>query len=88
MTDNQKKNLKVVSLVNAGILLLMVLICLIPGQGVFSFLLGALGGVGNLICMIIGIAKKHPEIWVSNIIWLLLLPIIGFGCCAATVSLH
>ena len=82
------KTARIINIVNVVVLLLMLAVCLVEEGGFISFLLGCLMGMGNFICMIIFITRKEPAAYISNIIWMLLMPIIGFGCCAATFELH
>ncbi|MGZ3899446.1 MAG: hypothetical protein ACXVNM_06835 [Bacteroidia bacterium] len=79
----QNKGVKIVNIVNGCVLAVMLLLCLIDGGGILSFFVGALMSLYNLISMIIYITQKNVMAYVSNIIWMLLMPIIGFGCCAA-----
>ncbi|MCE3258443.1 MAG: hypothetical protein K0S12_84 [Bacteroidetes bacterium] len=88
-TPGPNRAARIINIVNGAGLALMLLLCLIPDAGgFFSFLLGCVLGLGNFICMIIQITHKNVAAYVSNIIWMLLMPIVGFGCCAATFSLH
>lgn len=76
------RSTKLINVINLVILLLMVLMCLIEKEaGIYSFVLGLFAGGINLVMMIVYIAKKNLA-WISCIIWLMLFPIIGFGCCA------
>lgn len=82
------KATRIINIINVVVLLLMFAVCLIEEGGIISFFLGCAMGMGNFISMIIFITRKEPGAYISNIIWMLLMPIIGFGCCAATFELH
>jgi hypothetical protein len=88
MTDLQKRNVRMVNGINIAILLLLASCCLVKDGGIITFFGGVVIGFANFICMIVCITQRKPEVWISNIIWMLLMPIIGFGCCAATVNFH
>ncbi|MBA3665305.1 MAG: hypothetical protein H0W61_13995 [Bacteroidetes bacterium] len=72
---------KTINIVNAVILAVMLLLCL-TDSGVLSSFIGAVMAVYNMISMIAYIVRKNPYAYISNIIWMLVMPIIGFGCCA------
>jgi hypothetical protein len=78
---------RIVNIVNACALVLMLLLCLTKEGGFFAFFVGLGMGVYNLISMIVFIVQKNVFAFVSNIIWMLLMPIIGFGCCAMSYNL-
>jgi hypothetical protein len=88
MTDSQKRDVRLVNGINIGILLVLVSLCFIKDGGIITFFGSLFFGGCNFISMIVFIAKSRPEIFLSNIIWMLLMPIIGFGCCAATVNFY
>ncbi len=88
MTDLQKRNVRMVNGVNIAILLLLASCCLVKDGGFVTFFGSLFIGFANFVCMIVFIVHRKPEVWISNIIWMLLMPIIGFGCCAATVNFN
>lgn len=88
MTDIQKRNVRLVNGINIGILLLLMSFCFMEDGGIITFFGSLFFAGANFISMIVFIARGQSEVFISNIIWMLLMPIIGFGCCAATVSYH
>lgn len=86
LIKSQKKAVKVINIINISVLAIMLLLCLIDGGGFLSFALSLIISGGNLISMIIFIVNKNNYAFISNIIWMLALPIIGFGCCAAALN--
>lgn len=91
-TPNQvesKKRNKIVNILNGSVLVLMLLLCLIPDSGgILAFSLGCILSLINFILMIVYFATRYTMAGVYCIIWMLLLPIVGFGCCAATFNYH
>jgi hypothetical protein len=85
---NAKKAAMWVNIINAIGLGIMLLLCLPEDGGFIAFILGCLLACYNFISMIIQFVNKNTMAAVFNIIWMLLMPIIGFGCCAATINFH
>ncbi len=83
-----KKRNRFCNILNGAILAIMLLLCLVPEGGIFSFFIGCGLACVNFILMIVHFATKYTMTGVFYIIWMLLLPIIGFGCCAATFNYH
>jgi hypothetical protein len=94
MEDNQtqqpgyNREARTINIINAIALAIMILLCLVEGGGIFSFIIGCLLSLYNFISMIVYIVNKNTAAFVFNIVWMLLMPIIGFGCCAATVNFN
>lgn len=87
LTLKKKKAAKLVNIINAGVVAIMLLMCLEEtGSGaVFAFFVGCAIAVLNLIFLII-FAVRRWNAFVFCIIWMLVLPIVGFGCCASAFS--
>ncbi len=81
-----QKNSKSVYTVNLLVLVLIVLIGFTGEMAFFSFLIGLLAGGINLILMIVFFAQQKQHSGIACLISMLLLPIIGFGCCAAGMT--
>lgn len=87
--EDIKKRNRVCNILNICALAIMLGMCLIPdGGGVFSFFIGCGLACINFILMIVNFANKYTITGVYYLIWMLLLPIVGFGCCAATFTYH
>ncbi|MBL7910024.1 MAG: hypothetical protein JNJ41_03070 [Bacteroidia bacterium] len=80
--DPDKKTAKLMGIVNGLLVVLMGLCCLSEDLAVFAFILGCLAGILNFILMIIFIVQRKTFSYIICIISMLLMPIIGFGCCA------
>lgn len=87
LTLKKRKAVKLVNIVNGIIAALMLISCLFPNEatGILAFLLGAAVAIVNLVFLII-FASRGWNAYVFCIIWMLVLPIIGFGCCALGLS--
>lgn len=64
---------------------LMVLCTLSENVALAAFLFGLILGLINFILMIVFILHKKPFAYMTCLISMLLLPIIGFGCCTAGI---
>lgn len=82
--QNKTKAVKMVNYMNGGVAALMLLLCFESSGtgGVIGFFIGGAFAIVNLILLIIH-ARKGYNAYIYNIIWMLLMPIIGFGCCAS-----
>jgi len=87
LTLKKKKAVKLVNIVNGIVAALMLLTCLVPNEatGILAFLLGGAVAIVNLVFLVI-FANRGWNAYVFCIIWMLVLPIIGFGCCAVGLS--
>lgn len=86
MEQDDKLNAKKVRLINIVVVVIMVLLSFAGDLALISFILGILAGLVNFIMMIIYIINRQTYSYVTCIISMLLLPIIGFGCCAMGVD--
>jgi hypothetical protein len=75
---------RTVNIVNVIALGLMLLMFFSGDSGLLGFVLAIGMGVYNFVSMCVFIGQKNTSAYVSNLIWMLLMPIIGFGCCAVT----
>ena len=80
--DPDKRTAKLMGIINGVSVLLMFLCCLRDEVAFFAFILGGLAGLVNFVLMIIFIVQRKTFSYIICIISMLLLPIIGFGCCA------
>ncbi len=81
-----KKAAKTIGIINVSTVVLMLLCCLSKDAAFFAFLLGLIAALVNFIMMIVYIVQKKAYAYIICIISMLLLPIIGFGCCAAGIG--
>lgn len=87
LIQKKKKAVKLVNVINAGVVAIMLLMCLeTTGSGaIFAFFVGCAIAVLNLIFLIVFVVRGWNA-FVFCIIWMLVLPIVGFGCCASAFS--
>ncbi len=81
MSDNHiitTARVNIINLVMAAIIVL----CAIGHNTLLGFVCSIFFAAANFIMMIVFMIKGRPDVFVSNIIWMLLLPVVGFGCCA------
>jgi hypothetical protein len=71
---------------NAMVAGIMLLTCLGNELAILSFPVGVIASIVNLILMIGYISKNQTYSYLTCIICMLLMPIIGFGCCASGFS--
>lgn len=82
-----RKSAKTIAIINGSTVLLIGILCLLgDGASFFAFFIGLLAALVNFILMIINISAGKTYTFVTCIICMLLLPIIGFGCCAMGIS--
>lgn len=86
MEQDDKMNAKKVRLTNIVVIAIMAVLSFTGDFALISFFLGLLAGLVNFIMMIIYIINRQTYSYVTCIISMLLLPIIGFGCCAMGVD--
>jgi hypothetical protein len=80
--EGGNREAKIINIINGSVMLGMLLMCLTKDGGFAAFMVGVAMMLGNFVSMIIFIVRKNVFAFVSNIIWMLLMPVIGFGCCA------
>ena len=69
------------------LVLVVIVVFSFTGQGAFlSFIVGLIAGLSNFILMFVYISQGKTSAYLTCIISMLLLPIIGFGCCAMGIS--
>jgi len=78
-----KKAAKTIGFINIGAVVLMLLCCLNQDAAFIAFILGLVAALTNLIMMIVFITQRKISAFIICLISMLLMPIIGFGCCAA-----
>lgn len=86
MEQDDKMNAKKVRLTNIVVVVIMAILGFMGDLALISFFLGLLAGLVNFIMMIIYIIDRQTYSYITCIISMLLLPIIGFGCCAMGVD--
>ncbi len=86
MEQEDKMNAKKVRLTNIVVIVIMAILGFMGDFALISFFLGILAGFVNFIMMIVYIVNRQTYSYVTCIISILLLPIIGFGCCAMGVD--
>lgn len=84
--EESKKAAKTIGIINVSSVVLMVLCCFSNDLAPFAFILGVIAALVNFIMMIIYIVQRKTYAYIICIISMLLLPIIGFGCCAAGID--
>ncbi|MDP1802931.1 MAG: hypothetical protein Q8L81_16335 [Bacteroidota bacterium] len=82
IVDPDKKTAKLMGIINGSLVVLMGLCCFSEDAAFFAFILGGLAGIVNFILMIVFIVQRKTFSYITCIISMLLMPIIGFGCCA------
>jgi tellurite resistance protein TehA-like permease len=83
LPDTDKKTTNAIVLVNFCTVALMALMCFSKDLAFFAFALGMFAGITNFVLMIVFITQRKTQAYIVCLISMLLLPIIGFGCCAA-----
>jgi K+-sensing histidine kinase KdpD len=84
MENIDKMNAKKIAIANFIAVVIMALLAFGNELAIISFFIGILAAIINFVAMIYHITRKEPYSYITCIISMLLMPIIGFGCCSSS----
>lgn len=86
MEENHSFTTNHINIINFILLVCIFGLAFLGGLSFEAFVFSIVTCAFNLILMVVFILKQRPDIWVSNLVWLILLPIVGFGCCTFSLD--